>query len=145
MSNTGREQITVAEFHARLKAQGVPNSNHAALVCPVCGTVQSMASLIAAGATPEEAERQIGFSCEGRLTNAGPFNPKNKAKGARGCDWSLGGLFRVHELEVLTEDGVAHPRFAVATPEQAQELAGMSDHAKRELAAAIDVLGGEVN
>ena len=120
----GPERITVSEFHARLKAQGVPNQNHAALVCPVCETVQSMASLVAAGATPEEAERCIGFSCEGRLTGAGPWSSKSaKRRAVRGCDWSLGGLFRIHGLEVLTDDGVAHPRFVVASPEQAQALA----------------------
>lgn len=122
------ERIDVAEFHRRLKVQGVPNQNHAALVCPICGTVQSMASLTAAGASPDEAERMIGFSCEGRLTGAGPWSSKAtaKRKAIRGCDWSLGGLFRVHELEVITDDGEAHPRFVVATPEQAQALAQTS-------------------
>ena len=118
------EQITVAEFHNRLRGQGVPNQNHAALVCPICGTVQSMASLIAAGASPEQAERSIGFSCEGRITGAGPWSSKASAKrkAVRGCDWSLGGLFRIHKLEVIA-DGKPHPRFEIATPEQAQALA----------------------
>lgn len=120
------ERIDVAEFHRRLKAQGVSNSNHFALVCPICGTAQSMASLVAAGATPDQAERQIGFSCEGRLTGAGPWSEKPKRRKVRGCDWSLGGLFRVHKLEVLTEDGEANPRFEVATPEQAQALEQVS-------------------
>lgn len=120
---SGVEQITVAEFHNRLRGQGVANQNHAALVCPMCGTVQSMASLIAAGATPEQAERAIGFSCEGRITGAGPWpnKPTAKRRSVRGCDWSLGGLFRLHRLEVIA-DGKPHPRFEVATPEQAQSL-----------------------
>ena len=123
------EQITVEEFHARLKAQGVSSSNHVALVCPVCGVPQSVASLVRAGAGPERAERMIGFACEGRLTNAGPW-PSSKDKSAkarkrrlvRGCDWTLGGLFRIHKLEVMTPDGLAHPRFEIATPEQAKAL-----------------------
>lgn len=118
------ERIDVSEFHRRLKSQGVPNHNHSALVCPICKTVQSMASLVMAGATDSQAERQIGFSCEGRFTGAGPWpsKPTAKRKAVRGCDWSLGGLFRLHQLEVITEDGEAHPRFVIATPEQAREL-----------------------
>lgn len=123
------ERISVDEFHQRIKAQGVSNQNHAAFVCPICKTVQSMASLTRAGAEPEKAEMLIAFSCEGRLTNAGPW-PSDKDKSAkaksrrkvRGCDWTLGGLFRLHELEVITPDGKAHPRFVLATPDQAQQL-----------------------
>lgn len=123
------EKITVAELHGRLKAQGVSNRNHVAFVCVMCGTVQSMASLVRAGATQDRAERMIGFSCEGRLTNAGPWAPETerseKAKArrlVRGCDWTLGGLFTLHKLAVVTEDGEEHPRFQLASPEQAQAL-----------------------
>lgn len=123
------EVIDVREFHARLAAQGVSNLSHACLICPVCATPQSMATLISSGASPERAERMIGFSCEGRLTGAGAWpGAKDKSKKAvarrrvRGCDWSLGGLFRLHQLEVKTEDGECHPRFIVASAETAQEL-----------------------
>lgn len=118
------EKITLAEFRERLAAQGVARE-HSAFCCPVCGTIQSMASLIVAGASPDEAERLVGFSCEGRLTGAGawPREPSKKRKAIRGCDWSLGGLFRIHKLEVVAEDGAKHPFFAVATPEDAQALA----------------------
>jgi hypothetical protein len=123
------EKIPVAEFHARLRAQGVSDRIHAAVICPVCGTVQSIASLIRAGATPDEAENKIGFSCEGRLTGAGPWpSAKDESEKAverrsvRGCDWTLGGLFTIHELEVITEDGKSHPSFTVATPAVAQAL-----------------------
>ena len=101
----GVERIPVSELHARLKAQGVSNPNHCAFVCPICGTVQSMASLVKAGASPNAALRMIGFSCEGRLTNAGEWpsdaNKTTKARKrrqVRGCDWTLGGMFRVHKL-----------------------------------------------
>lgn len=116
------EVIDLATFHARLKAQGVANRNHNAFVCPVCDTVQSMASLVDAGATPDEAERYIGFSCEGRLTGAGPWNPDAKRLGMRGCDWTLGGLFRIHQLEVH-DGGNVHPLFNLASPYEAQKLA----------------------
>lgn len=118
------ETVTVDEFRRRLKAQEVDN-RHMALVCPICGTVQSMASLVAAGATVEQAECQIGFSCEGRITGAGgwPSKPNAARKAVRGCDWSLGGLFRLHKLEVVTEDGEKHPRFTVADQKDAMALA----------------------
>ena len=119
--SAGIEVIGLPAFHARLHAQGVADRNHNAFVCPICGTVQSMASLVEAGATPEKAESIIGFSCEGRLTKAGPFKKANAGR-VRGCDWSLGGLFRLHRLEV--NDGTRmHPMFELATAEQAQTLA----------------------
>lgn len=117
-------RITVEEFHAELRAQGVANHNDAALKCPICATVQSMNSLISAGLKPEEAERYIGFSCEGRFLGAkAAKRGKPASKLVRGCDWTLGGLFKLHTLEIVTPDGRAHPRFEVATPEEAQALA----------------------
>jgi hypothetical protein len=123
-----KEQITVEQFHERLKAQGVSSREHTALVCPICGTVQSLASLIAAGVPEDKAENYVGFSCEGRFTNAGPW-PSSKDKTAkakarrkvRGCNWTLGGLFKVHELEIM-QDGVAHPMFEIASAEDARAL-----------------------
>lgn len=110
--------LSLEEFHAELRAQGVPRQ-HLAFKCPVCGTVQSMADLISAGAgaDEDEVEKFVGFSCVGRWTNAGPWK-QGEAPG-RGCDWSLGGLFRLHEVEVVTPDGVRHPRFQPATSEEA--------------------------
>jgi hypothetical protein len=126
---SGPEQISADELHRRFKTQGVSSREHIATVCPICGTAQSIASLMRAGASAEDAERAIGFACEGRLTNAGPW-PRSTAKTKaaaerrkiRGCDWSLGGLFRIHKLEIATPDGKMHPYFEVATAEQAQAL-----------------------
>src|SRR5258708_33418355 len=106
------EVISVEEAHARMKAQQVSARDHVAFKCPICGTVQSMTSLVKAGAPQEKVENLIGFSCEGRFTGVGPFpSPKDKTAKARkrraqrGCDWTLGGFFRVHKLEVETPDG----------------------------------------
>lgn len=112
------KRMTVSEFHAALKAQGV-DQDDLALVCPMCATVQSARDLIAAGAgaTFEEVERYLGFSCVGRWTGAS--SPRKQPDGAA-CNWTLGGLFKTHKLEVVTDDGKAHPRFMPATPEQAQ-------------------------
>jgi hypothetical protein len=122
------ERISHEEFLQRLKTQGV-SREHLALVCPICGTVQSMASLIKAGAAPDKVDGDFGFSCEGRFSRAGPWPSVSaeteKAKQrrlVRGCDWTLGGLLHLHRLEVMTADG-PRPCFELATPEQALELA----------------------
>lgn len=118
--------MTLKEFHEALRAQGVP-MNHIAFKCPICGTVQSPADLIEAGVgmTCDAVANYIGFSCVGRWNNAGPFrHPKKSAESnppKQGCDWTLGGLFQLHKLEVVTEDGERCPRFEPCTPEEAQE------------------------
>jgi hypothetical protein len=116
----GPRRITIAEFHEELKAQGVKWREDLAFRCPVCATIQSARDLIKAGVgkTFDEVEGCVGFSCVGRWTNAGPH--KRNAPPGRGCDWTLGGLFRIHELEVVTPDGKACPRFELASPEEAQ-------------------------
>lgn len=114
--------MTIAEFHAALKAQGVPDRSDLAMICPMCGTVQSARDLIAAGAGTDfdAVERFLGFSCVGRFTGAG--TPRSKPDG-KPCNWTLGGLFQTHKLEVIDDDGVKHPRFEVASPAQAQQHA----------------------
>jgi hypothetical protein len=107
------KEMTLAEFHAAIKAQGVPREQ-AKFVCPMCGTAQCAADFIAAGAgaTFEEVEKFIGFSCVGRFTGApGP----RKEPDGQPCNWSLGGLLRLHTLEVVTPDGKHHPHFEPAT------------------------------
>lgn len=111
--------MSLADFHAALKAQGVPR-DHLAFRCPICKTVQSAHDLIAAGAggTFEDVDKYLGFSCVGRFTQAGG-HVKGTPPG-KGCNWTLGGLFQMHELEVITEDGKQHPQFEPVTPEEAQ-------------------------
>lgn len=111
--------LNVDEFHAELKAQGVSSHADFAFVCPMCRTVQSARDLMkATGKGFDEVERYLGFSRVGRFTNAGPH--KQGAAPGKGCDWTLGGLFRIHELEVVTSDGHPHPSFELATPDQAR-------------------------
>lgn len=124
------KQITIPELHALFRAQGVSAREHIAFKCPICETPQSIASLKRAGCPDDKQERQIGFSCEGRWSNAGPWPHKEKKKQAarradtekRGCDWTLGGLFRLHKLEVIGDDGKPQPSFEVASPEEACTL-----------------------
>lgn len=115
--------IKVDQFHEELKAQGTSAREHAALKCPVCGTVQSMALLRQQGCPDDKIETQIGFSCVGRWNGAGPAERDGTpASGDKpGCDWTLGGLFRIHKLEVEM-DGKMHPVFEPATADEAQTL-----------------------
>lgn len=116
-----REKITVAELYDRFHAQGVNDRLDIAFKCPRCHTVQSMRMLIDVGCAPEDAENKIGYSCVGRLTGRGGHT-KNSEPG-KGCDWTLGGLLRLHTLEVILNDGKVQPSFAVATDIEAQALA----------------------
>lgn len=113
------QKLTIKEFHEALKAQGVSGHEHFAFVCPICSTVQSGADLMRATGKPfAEIEKSLAFSCIGRFTDAGPFK---KGKKANGCDWTLGGFFRLHNLVVVDEDGSEFARFELATAEQAQQ------------------------
>lgn len=114
--------MSIPEFHDALKAQGVPSPEDLAFVCPGCRTVQSARDFIAAGAGGafEEVEKYLGFSCVGRFTGAD--TPRGVPDG-KPCNWTLGGLFKIHELEVIDGDGKRHPRFLPASPERAQEHA----------------------
>ncbi|MDX1028891.1 hypothetical protein GOL90_28100 [Sinorhizobium medicae] len=115
------ETISLDEFRARLDAQGVSARKHLAFKCPMCSTVQSMQSLINAGAGPDEGsvEKYIGFSCVGRFNGAAA--PRKKPDG-KPCNWTLGGLLRLHKMEIQTPDGERHPHFEVASPEEAKAL-----------------------
>ena len=111
--------MTVSEFHDALKAQGQPSHKSVLLKCPMCQTLQSAESLINAGAGDdfEAVEKYLGFSCVGRFTGAS--SPRKKPDG-KPCNWTLGGLFQTHKLEVITPDGKRHPHFEVATAAEAQ-------------------------
>jgi len=75
--------------------------------CPRCGTVQSGQDFLDADIKPDVAEGFIGFSCIGRVVNG------------KGCDWTLGGLFLLHKLEIVDDAGKKHPHFELAQPESA--------------------------
>lgn len=126
------ETIKLDEFRRRLTAQGTSDRKHAAFKCPMCKTVQSIASFTRAGTDAETAERYVGFSCVGRVMGA--ESPRKQPDG-KPCNWTLGGLLRFHELEVIDDEGKSHPYFKVATPEEAQALEaatatiGNDDHA----------------
>lgn len=111
-------QITIEQFHSELEAQGVEHRDKA-VVCPLCGTAQSMNDFAKAGLKPAEIEKVFAFSCIGRWTGKG--SPP-KVKGTQdGCNYTLGGLLKLHELEVILEHGAIVPAFRPATPEEIAE------------------------
>lgn len=114
------EKLTLPEFRARLKAQGV-TKEHLAFKCPMCGFVQSAQTFICAGAGEDfsAVEKYTGFSCVGRFMGAGP---SRKEPDGKPCDWSLGALFKLHKMEVEVEDGSYWPVFEIASPAEAQAL-----------------------
>lgn len=114
------KSITVAEYHSAFRAQRAARREQLAVVCPMCGTVQTAQDLIDAGAgkTFDDVEGYFGFSCIGRFTGKG--SPRKEQDG-QACNWTLGGLLQIHKLEVATPDGRSLPRFEAATPEQASE------------------------
>lgn len=65
--------------------------------CPKCGQVQSLQDFI--DAKIEKPETKFYFSCIGRWVTG------------IGCDWTLGGLLRIHKIEVTNEDGENIPVF----------------------------------
>jgi hypothetical protein len=124
--------LTLDEYKAAVKAQGVPHE-HIAMRCPMCGTIQSAADLIAAGAGKDfdAVQKYLGFSCVGRFTGAS--SPRKQPDG-KPCDWTLGGFFQMHKLEVVTPYSEMYPRFELAT----------ADEAKAHMAALLAVASPEV-
>lgn len=78
--------------------------------CPKCKTLQSAKDLIEAGAgnSYESVQKYVGRSCVGRFSKD------------RGCNWSLDGLFQIHELEVIGSDGERYPFFMPKPAEVAE-------------------------
>lgn len=67
--------------------------------CVQCGQSQCLQDFIDAGV--KEPENYVYFSCIGRYVVG------------RGCDWTLGGLFQIHKMEVEF-DGKRIPVFEMA-------------------------------
>ena len=74
-------------------------------VCPSCKTSQTIQDLIDAGVDESEVEGYMAFSCIGRFSES------------KGCKWTLGGLFQIHEAQVETESCM-RPVFVFAEPSE---------------------------
>ena len=66
------------------------DSKNWGFVCPSCGHIQSVKSVLEHNPSlnPEDVKKWINYSCEGRYNEG------------EGCDWTLGGLFKIHKLEI---------------------------------------------
>jgi len=78
-------------------------------VCPQCKQIQSLKDFVEKN-VPEPTTK-FYYSCIGRWVEN------------RGCNWTLGGLFQIHETEVISEDGDKVPVFEFAgLPEPASSI-----------------------
>lgn len=116
--------MTQDELLEEAKARFGEKAGNWKFVCPLCGTVQSLQQLldavIASGGTMDDFYGYIGFSCIGRFTRQGDAGIAAKNRGEKwdkGCNWTLGGLLRCHELEVVMPDGQKRPTFELAEGE----------------------------
>lgn len=100
------KKYTVEEWQAEGLRLFGPATLDWAFRCPACGHVQTMRHMVMRGMTPEEAERRVYFSCEGRWHES------------VGCDWTLGGFLQLHKA-VIVEPDRESPVFEFATPENA--------------------------
>lgn len=93
--------------------------------CISCGHVQTAEDLAALGVVNEDAAY---FNCAGRYKPSALSGLSKEAKEAKtGCDWTLGGLFRIHRVEVQhPESGRFLAVFEFDHPE-AQALLGAAN------------------
>jgi hypothetical protein len=115
-----RKQIKVIDFIAEAKRRFGEDPKHWKFECPMCGTAQSAADLLATGKFVPgsgEVNKYLGFSCIGRFTGQGDAGIAAKNKGEnwdKGCNWTLGGLLRLHAVELVDDAGETHPHFDLA-------------------------------
>lgn len=112
------QTMTLDDFQAACMER-FPSSLQTAVKCPMCGTIQTAQDFIDAGQghSFDDVQGKLGYSCIGRYTGAG--SPRKNPDG-KPCNWTLGGLFRFHKLEVVTPDGKSHPHFELATKAEAE-------------------------
>lgn len=96
--------LTHEEWLARGEELYGPRGRDWKFRCVACGHVQSAVAVVARNPAIELLSTRdwIYFSCEGRRT------------ASVGCDWTLGGLFTLHSLEVVDDGGVRRPAFEFA-------------------------------
>lgn len=99
------QQMNVDEWMDKGKALYGENVKDWKFRCTHCGEVQTGREFEAAEI--EDPENKVYFSCIGRWVDD------------RGCDWTLGGLFKIHKREVITDnDTIPVFLFADEDPEE---------------------------
>lgn len=84
-----RRAITRDEWLAEGRAKFGEDTKQWKFECPHCHEAQTLQDFI--DAEVKEPDTLFFFSCIGRWADG------------RGCDWTLGGLFRLHMTEVIIE------------------------------------------
>lgn len=110
--------MTHEEFLAEARRRFGEDPKKWKVVCPACGTVQSIQQFIDAGVSAEDISSCFAFSCIGRFTkqgDAGITAHHRNQPWDKGCNWTLGGLLRIHTLEVVI-DGHNRMTFELAEP-----------------------------
>ena len=106
-----RIAIKLADFVNEAKKRFGDDNRKWKFKCPSCGAIQSAEDFSQLDCFKDkkgEINKFIGFSCIGRFTRE---NEKEKFKG---CNWTLGGLFQIHALEIEDNDGKMHKHFELA-------------------------------
>ena len=99
---TGKKVMTIENFRKEAIKRFGDDAREWEFICPNCKTKQRFLDFVDAGVPEDTISGFVGFSCIGRID-------ENK-----GCDWTLGGLIQIHELEIIVEDGSHHPHFDLA-------------------------------
>jgi len=100
-----RRQVLLADYRAEGTKRFGEDRKKWLYVCPICKTVQGYGDFkrLPEEMSDDKIASYLAFSCIGRFT-----------EGKKGCDWTLGGLFQIHTLEVIDDEGRKHPRFEFA-------------------------------
>lgn len=96
---TAESIINYDDWIAELKNRFGDDAKKWAFKCPNCGNIQTIQDFI--DNEIEKPEDKVYFSCIGRYV-------KNK-----GCNWTLGGLFKIHKISVM-KDALIFPVFEMA-------------------------------
>lgn len=88
-SEAGRRRLDRDEWLARGRELYGEDMRQWKFRCVACGHVQSHELAVARNPDIGDTSGWIAFACEGRHDSS------------VGCDWTLGGLFQIHELEVV--------------------------------------------
>lgn len=99
MQEQSPRRITFDEWQQEGRERFGKDMKQWRFVCPRCETVQSAQDFIDAGLNSDVVNTQLAFSCIGRHVSY------------KGCDWTLGGLFTIHNLEIVFPDGGVRPTF----------------------------------
>lgn len=107
------------EWMQLMNSQLVPRE-HVSYICPECGKIQSAQNLYDTGEfqTIDDALIKIGYSCIG--LHKRKIDPKTGLRMGLGCDFTFDDDKKLKKILVQDSNGNMHPRFQLATPEQAQ-------------------------